>query len=212
MSNLIYLTNARLSFPALVEAQTSKKFPNSPPMFSADFIIPMNDPALTQFMQEYANLAVAEWKENANAVMQMIQQDRRARCFGQGSEKRSETTLQVHPGYEGNAWIGAKNKSRPQMIRADGKPAANDMEAMEIARKMYGGCYVNAVVHPWIRTTNRGVSCDLVAIQFVKDGEPFGDATGAVDASGMFGAVATAPAAAPAPAAMPFPPFMGMPQ
>lgn len=204
MSDLIYLTNARLSFPALTEPRTSKKFPNNPPQFSADFILPPNDPALGQFMQVFAALATTEWKEQANAVMQMIQNDRRSRCYGSGSEKVSETTFKIHPGYEGNAWISAKANARPQMIRPDGKPAANDMEALDLARKMYGGCYVNAVVRPWIRKANRGISCDIVAVQFAKDGDAFGDSAGAADVSSMFGAVGAAPAAP----AMQLPPFM----
>jgi hypothetical protein len=46
-----------------------------------------------------------------------------------------------------------------------------------------------------------------VAIQFCRDGTPFGEGT--VDASGMFGAVAGSPVATPAPAAMPGLPFPG---
>lgn len=204
--SMIYLNNVRLSFPVITEARVSKKFPNNPPQYSADFILTPDNPCIAEFMKVVGALVQAAWKENTPAVMNMITADRRSRCYGQGHEKTSETTLKIHPGYEGNLWIGAKSNSRPQIIRLDGKAAVTDMEALDLARKMYGGCYVNAVVRPWIRLANRGVSCDLVAIQFAKDGEPFGDAQ--PDASNFFGAVAAAPAAAATPAGMAFPSFM----
>ena len=62
---------------------------------------------------------------------------------------------------------------------------------------------------PWVQQNKHGngIRCDLVALQFAKDGEAFGE--GAADASGMFGAVAgSAPAFMQQPAAqMPAAPF-----
>jgi len=91
--------------------------------------------------------------------------------------------------------------------------AGNTMAYQQLARKMYGGCRVNAAVKPWLQENKhgRGIRCDLIAVQFFADDTPFGE--GAVDASNLFGAVAGAPAgmfgstAAPA-AAMGLPPFM----
>jgi hypothetical protein len=100
------------------------------------------------------------------------------------------------------------------VIQADGQPIdpANTMAYQQLARKMYGGCRVNAAIKPWPQDNKhgRGIRCDLIAVQFAGDDTPFGE--GAVDASGMFGAVATAPAgmfgAAPQGApAMPTAPF-----
>jgi hypothetical protein len=171
-----------------------------------------NSPQVKEFMNVYSQLALQAWKDHAGPAMQAIQNDKRARCFGMGSEKVNEQTFKPLEGYGQGLWINAKNNNRPQMIRADGTEASNDMEALELARRIYGGCRVNVALKPWVRTANRGVSCDLVAVQFAGDDKPFGE--GAVDASSMFGAVAAgapagmfAPAAA-APAAMPLPPFM----
>jgi hypothetical protein len=93
------------------------------------------------------------------------------------------------------------NEDRPPiMVRPDGTVCdnANTMERAALARKLYGGCYVNAAVSPWVQDNQfgRAVRCNLIAVQFAKDGDSFGDA--APDVTGMFGAVA-APAAAPAP-------------
>jgi hypothetical protein len=181
-------------------------------MFSMDIIdIDPSHPQIKEFMAKYSQLALQAWKEHAGPVMQSIQNDKRARCFGMGPEKVNEQTFKPLEGYGQGVWINAKNKVRPQMIRADANQATTDMESLELARKIYGGCRVNVALKPWLRTTNRGVSCELVAVQFAGDDKAFGE--GAVDASGMFGAVAGAAASAPsflqpAAAQMPLPPFM----
>ncbi len=210
--SFVYFSNVRCSFPNLAEPFRSQKFPGSPPMFSMDVIdIDPNNPQVKEFMAQYSQLALNAWKEHAGPVMQSIQGDKRARCFGMGAEKVNEQTFKPLDGYGQGVWINAKNKNRPQMIRTDGKQATSDMEALELARKIYGGCRVNVALKPWIRTGNRGVSCDLVAVQFAGDDKAFGE--GAVDASGMFGALAGVAAPAPsflqpAAAQMPLPPFM----
>ena len=212
MSEIIFLSNVRLSFPQLVEPRASVE--GGVKKYSADFIMAPDHAGFQQFMVEYAKLANEKWGANAQQVMQMIQQDRKLRCYGTGSEKIDKKTFQPYLGYANMVYISA-NKDQPcQMIQADGKPIdpANTMAYQAMGRKMYGGCYVNAAVRPWLQENKhgRGVRCDMVALQFAADGEPFGE--GVADVSSLFGAVAAAPAAAPAPAGMPFPPFMGMPQ
>jgi Protein of unknown function (DUF2815) len=200
---IIFAQNVRLSFPHLVEAHKSKiAAPTAVAKFSADFLLPQDHPALAQFMARYTEMAQQKWAEHATTVMQMIQADRKLRCYGPGSEKIDKKTFKPYSGYDGMYFISASRETPPQMIRADGSAvdAVNTMEYQANARKMYGGCYVNVALHPWIQenTFGRGIRCDLVAIQFAKDGEAFGE--GVVDASNMFGAVAApvAPATAPA--------------
>ena len=217
---IIFASNVRPSFPHLVEPHKGKMAaPTAVAKYSSDFLLPPDHPALKQFMQRYLELAQQKWGENANTVMQMIQSDRKLRCFGPGTEKVDKKTFKPYNGYEGNYFIAASRENAPQMIRADGSAveASNTMEYQQLARKIYGGCYVNVALRPWIQENafGRGIRCDLVAIQFAKDGEAFGG--DAVDAAPMFGAVAapaTVPgfAAAPAPA-MPAAPFAvpGMP-
>lgn len=213
---IIFVQDSVLSFPHFVEAHKAPTAaPTVKPKFSADFIIPVDHPALKQFMQRYAEMAQAKWGENANAVMTMIQSDRKNRCFGMGNEKVDKKTFKPYNGYEGKAYITASREDRPQMIRADGSPVdpANTMEYQAIARKMYGGCRVNVALKPWIQENSfgRGIRCDLVAVQFFMDGTPFGDSA-EPDVTNLFGAVAApaqAPAAAPAGFGMPgLPSFM----
>ncbi|MFA5186964.1 MAG: ssDNA-binding protein [Patescibacteria group bacterium] len=213
---IIFLSDVRLSFPNLIEPQRkiSPETGKETISYNCELIMPADHAGFGQFMQQYGKLALEKWKEHANAVMQMIAADRKSRCYGAGAEKINKKTMQVYGGYEGNVWLTCGRTMTPQMIQTDGTPidAANTMAYQQFARKMYGGCRVNAAVKPWLQDNKhgRGVRCDLIAIQFARDDKPFGE--GSVDASGMFGAVAAAAApqgvpgfAAPTMPAAPFP-------
>jgi hypothetical protein len=217
MSDIIFLSNVRLSFPHLADPQKQVNEVTGATRISynCEFLMPQDHPGFQQFMARYGALAVDKWKEHAQAVMNMILQDRKTRCFDRGEEKVNKKTFQPYDGYAGNMYITAGRDSAPQMIQADGTAVDpnNTMAYQTLARKMYGGCRVNAAVKPWTQDNKhgRGIRCDLVAVQFAGDDKPFGE--GAVDASNLFGAVqqATTPgfAAVPQPA-MPAAPF-GLP-
>ena len=200
----VYFSNVRCIYPNLTEAFVSTKYPNSPATFGIHlFDLKNDDPALADFMKKFADLAQAQWKQNVPQVMQKINGDVSSRCFGQGNEKVDQTTFQVNPAFANTGiWINAKAKQRPQMIRPDATPAANEIEAVDLARKIYSGCRVNAVVRPWLRINNPGVSCDLIAIQFAGDDTPI-EGKSNKDFSSFF--------QAQAPAAPAFPSFL-MPQ
>jgi hypothetical protein len=200
MSEIVYLQNVRLSFPHLVEPHSPA--PNAVKKYSADFIMAQDHAGFKQFMARVAAIAQEKWKENSPAVLQMIQADRKLRCFGGPADKVDKKTFKPYSGYDGNVYISANKDQMPQMIRLDGTPvdAGNTMEYQQLARKLYGGCFVNAAVRPWVQENQygRGIRCDLIAIQFASDGEAFGE--GAADASSLFGAVGAAPAAPAFPA------------
>lgn len=235
--NVIYLSDVRLSFPNLVEPQvrTNEQTGEKRISYNCELLMPENHQGYQQFMQRFAALAQVAGKEHANALIQMIHSDRKSRCYGQGAEKVNKKTFQPYDGYAGMAYITVGSKNPPQVIQPDGKPVdpTNTMAYQALARKLYGGCRVNAAIKPWWQNANpqkqigHGIRCDLVAIQFLRDDTPFGE--GAVDASGMFGAVAGAaptgfgaapqtPAFPGAPTfgqpapQMPAPPFGGFPQ
>lgn len=214
MSDVIFLSNVRLSFPHITEPQRQMNEVSGKERvsYNGEFIMPQDHAGFQQFMKRYGELALDKWKEHAQAVMGMIQQDRKIRCYGVGNEKVNKKSFQPYDGYAGNVFITAGRDTPPQVIQADGSAIdpANTMAYQQLARKMYGGCRVNAAVKPWLQdnTYGRGIRCDLVAIQFAGDDKPFGE--GAVDASNMFGAVAAAPAAVAAMPQMPgLPSFLG---
>lgn len=217
MSDIILLSNVRLSFPHLAEPQRriNEQTGKERVSYNCEFIMPQDHAGFQQFMKRYGDMALEKWKEHAQTVMNMIQQDRKLRCFGRGDEKVSRKTFQPYDGYAGNVFITAGRDQQPQIIQSDGLPIdpTNSMAYQQLTRQMYGGCRVNAAIKPWLQENNygRGVRCDLIAVQFAGDDTPFGE--GAADASNMFGAVTEAPAgmfgatgAASAP--MGLPPFM----
>lgn len=218
MSDVIYLSDVRLSFPHLIEPQRQENQVTGAVRISynCELLMPAEHPGFQQFMRKYAELAAGKWGEHANNVMNLINADRKLRCYGRGEEKVNKKTFQPYDGYAGNMYITAGRDSAPQAIREDGSPVdpANTMEYQAIMRKMYGGCRVNVAVKPWLQENKhgRGVRCDLVAVQFARDDKPFGDG-GAVDVSSIFKPVASVPSAPSgttqaAPGLPGLPPFM----
>lgn len=202
LDHVIYCNNVRISFPNLVEPQVSTTSTGKQRIsYNCDLLMPPDHTNFQQFLQKYGALAVEKWKEHAQAVMGLIQQDRKARCYGLGQERINKKTFKPYDGYEGMVYLSAGNKNPPQMIQADGKAVdpVNTMAYQALARRIYGGCRVNAAVKPWCQENEHGraIRLDLIAVQFAGDDKAFGE--GAVDASGMFGAVqSTAPATSPA--------------
>jgi hypothetical protein len=81
--------------------------------------------------------------------------------------------------YEG-MWTVNASEQRPPRVRdnkADpktGKPKV--LKAGEDEDRIYPGCWVNVLIRPWFMNNKFGkkVNAALVAVQFVKDDEPFG--------------------------------------
>jgi hypothetical protein len=194
MSDIIFLSDVRLSFPHIAEPQKQVNEATGAQRISynAEFLMPENHPGFQQFMARYGAISLEKWAEHANTVMQMILADRKLRCFGRGEEKVNKKTFKPYDGYAGNVYLTAGRDQAPQMIQADGQPVDpnNTMAYQALARKMYGGCRVNAAVKPWpqVNKHGNGIRCDLIAVQFLRDDVAFGE--GAADASGMFGSVA----------------------
>jgi len=193
MSDPIFLENVRLSFPHLKQPHSPK--PSAKPKYQADLIMPENHPGWAKIMQRVSDAATQRYGEHAQQMLQIINQDRMKRCYGNGNEKINKKTMAPYEGYAGMMYFSGKNENRPQIIKADGTSvnSANDMEYLAEVGKIYGGCYVNAAVDLYTSKGNDGVFGGLIALQFLKDGESFGD--GVPDASGMFGAVQGGPAA-----------------
>lgn len=208
-TDIIYLSNVRLSFPHLTEPQENVNSVTGAKRISynCEFLMPESHSGFIQFMKRFAELANVTWQEHANTVMAMINQDRKSRCYGRGEEKVNKKTFVPYDGYAGNVFITAGRDTQPQIIQADGTPIdpTNTLAYQQLTRKMYGGCRVNAAIKPWIQKNQHGngIRCDLIAVQFAGDDKSFGK--GETDASGMFGQ-----AAAPA-APQPSVPGVGMP-
>jgi hypothetical protein len=102
-------------------------------------------------------------------------------CLRDGDDKG-------RPEYEGYQVLSANSKGKPLVIGKDGSNVITDEEENPI----YAGCYVNAKVRLWAQDNQYGkrVNAELVAIQFLKDGEPLdGSYVSVEDAMSGFGAI-----------------------
>lgn len=92
--------------------------------------------------------------------------------------------------YAGHFTISARESRRPTCRDRRG----NVMDVEETAEAFYGGCWVNVLIRPWYQDGvkvgkgfGKRVNAGVVAVQFVRDGEAFGD--GRIDDDGVFGTV-----------------------
>lgn len=153
----IRIENARLSFPALFEA---KAFNDGKPAFKAVLILNKKTQA-AQIAKIEATIELVkkeEWKGKAVKLL--------GTCLKDGAEKADLD------GYGDEVvFVSASNpkrilvvdRARTPLTAEDGKP--------------YAGCYVNATIRVWAQDNKFGkrINASLRAVQFYKDGEPFGE-------------------------------------
>lgn len=163
--SVITLKNVRLSFPqiwtakAFNEGQTAK--------FSANFLLDKDSDKdqIADLKKAIKQAVTVHFNGETPKGLHVFLRD--------GEDK-------AYDGYENAMYVSASGKNRPTIIDRDRTPL------VEEDGKPYAGAYVNAAISIWIMDNKWGkrVNCNLVAIQFVKDGETFG--SGAVKADELF--------------------------
>lgn len=169
METTVKLNNVRLSFPALWQPRVGPDA-NSKPSYQASFIL-----------DKKANAADIE-KVRA-VIAAIVKESFKGKqppkiCLRDGSEKPDVD------GYgDGVMFISARSDKKPEVV------ARNMEKLIESDNKVYAGCVVNATVRLWAQDNQYGkrINAQLRAIQFVKDGAPFGE--GAVDVTKEFTAL-----------------------
>ncbi len=160
----VKLQNVRLSFPDLFEA---KKFPgqeNAAPRYSATFLVEPGgenhkiieaaiQSVTTEKFKTKAAALVAGWRTNSNKF-----------CFVDGNTKE-------YDGYQGMLALASHRQ------QSDGRPMVLDANKTPLTiadGKPYAGCYVNAVVNIYAQVGQyAGVRCELLGVQFYRDGDAF---------------------------------------
>ena len=154
MSKII-LKNVRISFPSLFKKAT---FNGEETGFEGTFLINKEDQA---DQVEIINAAIKDLiKTNLKGAK--LQPDKI--CLRDGD-------LVDYDGYAEHFSIKASSKKRPLVIDRDKSPL------VEEDGRPYSGCYVNASIELWGQDNSWGkrINATLLAVQFFKDGEPFGD-------------------------------------
>jgi len=158
----IKLTNVRLSFPSLFRRAV---FGGEETKFEATFLLDKESHADKIAEIEAAITVVSKEKHKGKTP------PADKLCLKDGD------TIE-YDGYAGTMSIKASSKQRPMVIGTDRAPLAED------DGKPYAGCYVNAIIELWGQDNQFGkrVNANLLAVQFAKDGDPFGDGvTASVD-------------------------------
>lgn len=162
MAKKIMLKNVRLSFPSLF---SKSEFEGKQGKFEATLLLDKSDKKQYKAIMD----AIEECKKEANKKVP------ESKYFIKDGDEIFEE--KEYDGYENMFAIKAGNSKRPTVIDRDKTPIAEEDE------KVYAGCFVNAIVSPWVQDNQYGkrVNANLLGIQFVKDGEAFGDAVVASD-------------------------------
>ena len=163
----IKIANTRLSFPSLF--QTASFNGDSTGKYEATFILDK---------VEHAE-AITKIKEAINSLMKDELKSKLPAdkiCLKDGDDTD-------RPEFQGKYTLKASTKKRPLVITRDKTPITEEDNIV------YGGCYVHGIVSLWAQNNGFGkrINAQLDGVQFVKDGEPFGDAGIGVDAFDAFG-------------------------
>lgn len=169
---IIKLTNVRLSYPSLFQ---ERKFSpsDSKGSYSATFILDKKANA-----KEIASVKGAIDTLTREAFKGKPVGNNRV-CLRDGSEKEGTA------GYSDQImFISARTDRRPQVVNRDLSPLTED------DGKPYAGCYVNATIEIWPQDNQYGkrINAKLRAVQFAKDGDPFGES--GVDVNKEFAPIA----------------------
>ena len=158
----IKLNNVRLSFPSIF---SKSEFNGVVGKFEATFLMDKEKQA--------------KMIADIEAKIALIQKDNKAKVSPDKTCLKDGEFIE-YDGYTGCMAIKAGSNRRPTVIDCDKTPL------VEEDGKPYAGCYVNAVLDLWFQDNSYGkrVNCNLTGIQFVKDGEAFGE--GSSDATDEF--------------------------
>jgi len=169
--NTIWIKSARLGFPALVEPKASA--PGAALKYGCVFILDPAAEELKELKQVILEMATAKWGDGAADILNMIKNDKKLRCYGDGGEKINSKSGKVYDGFDGMKFIGATNDNKPKLYGADAKELAPTANANQL---FVGGNNVAGIFSLWLQDNKfgRGVRSNLVGVQYLSDGEHFG--------------------------------------
>lgn len=166
---MILNITGRLSFEHVFQPGTDKDGKN--PSFSATILMPKNDPQIATLQKAIADVATQKWGPKTQTVLN--------RMVGAGKVLLRDGDLAEYDGYAGMCYVAARNPARPAVFNRRCEPVA------ESDGLIYSGCYVVARIELWAQDNNFGqrVNAKLLGIQFVKDGDRFGNGSGPAKAT-----------------------------
>lgn len=161
-SEVLRLTGVRLSFPRLFKPEAFEE--GGTKTFQATFLLDPSNEEHKKQLKAINKEATRLAQEAFGAGTKLGQL--KGVCFGKGDDLDK-----VYDGYEGMYYVRTANTVRPAVANRRGEPVAEGDP-----QEPYAGCYVNATLSLWIQNNKWGkrVNANLRGVQFVEDGEPFG--------------------------------------
>lgn len=156
---VVQLKNVRLSFPYIFSPQEQKD-PKKKPKYQATFIMDKvkNAAEIAKLKKAIEVAKNQEWPGKAVTPKTTLHDgSKKAHLDGYGDAVMYLSTSSIKPVY-------VVDQKLVPLKEADGKP--------------YAGCYVNAVVRIYAMEDaefGKGVFANMGNIQFLRDGEPFGE-------------------------------------
>jgi len=136
------IKKVRLSYPSLFK---KAKFEGVETKYEATFLIPKTDHQLKEIRRILGDAASAYFGDPLPAKLKWCIQD------GDAEDR---------DGYEGCYSLKAANPDRPNIVGARREQLCEDDNVI------YAGCYVNAIIQPWIQDNKWGkrVNCNLYGV------------------------------------------------
>lgn len=152
----IQIKDVRLSYPHLFKPWAQND--DQDKKYSARFLLPRETHgAEIKAIQQYLTKMMSEKFKARIPLDKLFMRD------GDATGK---------PEDEGCWYISASDSIRPQVVGKKREPLTEEDDVV------YAGCYVNVLIRPWAQDNKYGkrINANLVAVQFVRDGERFGNA------------------------------------
>jgi len=158
MSNIM-LKNVRLSFNSIFEASDFEGDQNF--AYNAKVLIEKGSEAEKQIKKALLETANDAFGGKGTEIIKKVQADPAQFCLQPSSQDENMMVL---------ATKRKQKAGRPMVVDIDRSPLTHD------DGKPYPGCYVNLLCRPWAMASKgkHWIRCGLEGVQFVKDGEAFG--------------------------------------
>lgn len=166
MTIKIKITNARLAFSHIFVPKVWTDDSGKPgaPRFECVLLLKPKDPQVEMIWDTIRQEANDKWGKDGPATLSSIIKLNKC-CFYDGDNKAEQ------PGFAGHMALSPHSKTRPMVVDSDKRTPLVAQDG-----RPYSGCFVNASVDIWAQDNRFGkrINSGLVAVMFVKDGEPFG--------------------------------------
>lgn len=145
--------------------------PDAKKRYSCQLLVDANSEQKKLIDDAIREIALREWKESADFVLNSISGNPNKMCFIDGNRRDPKT----YTGFAGRWGLSAHRREQ------DGPPGLINKDKTAVTENMgllYSGAIVNAKVDLFTyEKPSRGVSCGLVVVQFRKHGTSFGGAS-----------------------------------